>query len=71
MVDAMTEAASPTGERQSMSRPCEKIFGYPHRQLSDTLYKAPAAEGQTREAVSYFCRTLLSNLGNWKKMQCS
>ena len=31
------------------------------------LHEAPAAEGQTREAVSYFCRTLLSNTGDWKK----
>ena len=50
-----------------MPRPCEKIFGYPCWQLSAPLHKAPATEGQAREALAYFCRTLLSNLGNWKK----
>ena len=67
MVDAMTETASTSVEGQSMHTLCEDIFGYIHQQPSTTLYKAPAAEGQTRGAASYFCRTLPSNPGNWKK----
>ena len=66
-VRTATEAGSPGGEGQSMSRLCEKIFGEPCGYLSAPLYKAPAAEGQAREAVSYLCRALLSNLRDWKK----
>ena len=43
-----------------MCRPCEKIFGYPCWQLSAPLHEAPATEGQAREAVTYFYRTLPS-----------
>ena len=64
MVEAMTEAASPSGERQSMHRPYKKIFGYTCWQPNATLHEAPAAKGQTREAMSYFHRILLSNPGN-------
>ena len=67
MVKAMIEATSPSGERQSMCRPCEKIFRHTHQQQGATLHKAPAAIGQTREAMSYFRRTLLSDPGNQKK----
>ena len=67
MVDTMIEAASPSIEGQNIHRSCEKIFGYIHWQPNATLHKAPVAEGQTREAASYFHRTLLSNPGNWKK----
>ena len=67
MVEVMTEAVSPSGERQSKHIPCEKIFGYTHWQQGATLHEAPAAKGQTREAMSYFHRTLLSNPGNLKK----
>ena len=66
MVDLMTEAASSSGEGQSMHRLYEKIFAYTHQQLSATLHEAPAAERETREAASYFYRTLLSNPGDWK-----
>ena len=31
MVDATTEAASPSREGQSLHRPCEKIFRYTYR----------------------------------------
>ena len=67
MVRTTTEAASLGREGQSMCRPCEKIIEYPCWQLSAPLYKAPATEGQAREAWAYFYRTLPSNLGNWKK----
>ena len=67
VVDIMTYAASTSGEGQSTRRSYEKIFRYKYRQLSATTLKAPAGEGQTREAASYFCWTLLSNPGNWKK----
>ena len=53
VVEAMTEAASPSGERQSMCRLCEKIFRHTHWRQGATLHKAPAAKGQTREATSY------------------
>ena len=54
VVRTMTEAASLGGEGQSMSRPCEKICGYLHKQLCAPLYKASTAKGQAREAASYF-----------------
>ena len=63
----MTEAASPGGEGQSIYKPCEKIFGYPHWQLHAPLYETLVAEKQAREVVSYFCNTLPSNSGDWKK----
>ena len=62
-----TKAASLGGEGQRMCRPCEKIFGYPHKRLHAPLHEAAVAEGQAREAVTYSYRTLLSNSGNWKK----
>ena len=43
-----------------MRRLCGKIFGHTHRQQGATLHEAPAAKGQTREAISYFCRNFLS-----------
>ena len=64
MVDAVTEAASISVEGQSTHKSCKEIFGYTHWQPSATLQKAPAAKGQTREAMSYFYKTLLSNPGN-------
>ena len=67
VVDATTEAARPSRERQIIHRPCEKIFGYTHQWPSATLHKAPAAKGQTRDATSYFHRALPSNPGNQKK----
>ena len=67
MVEATAEAASPSRERQSMYRLWEKIFRHIHWQQVATIRKAPAAKGQTREATSYYYRTLLSDLGNWKK----
>ena len=67
MVEATTEAASPSRERQSTRRLCGKIFGYTHQRQGATLHEAPAAKGQTREAMSYICRTLPSDLGDWKK----
>ena len=62
MVRTIIEAASPGREGQGMSRPSEENIRYLHRRLSTPLYKASAAEGQAREAVSYFPRFLLSNL---------
>ena len=44
IVKIMTETASLGGEGQNTSRLCEKIFGYPHRQLGAPLHKASAAE---------------------------
>ena len=67
VVKITTEAVSLGREIQSMCGPCEKIFEYPHRQLSAPLHKAPVAEGQAREAATYFHRTILSNLGDQKK----
>ena len=67
VVEATTEAASSSGERQSTRRWCEKIFGHKHWQQGATLHKALTAKGQTREATSYFCRTILSDLGDQKK----
>ena len=67
MKEVMKEAVSPSRERQSTCRPCEKIFGDTCWQQGATLYEAPAAKGQTRAATSYFCRTLPSNPGNQKK----
>ena len=64
MVRTMTEAACPGEEGQSMHGPCEKIFGYPCRQLCAPLYEAPVAKRQTREAGSYFYSSLMSNLGD-------
>ena len=61
LVRIVTEAASLGGERQSMNGPCEKIFGYPHWQLSAPLHEAPIAKGLAREGASYFHKTLLSN----------
>ena len=61
IVRTVTEAASPSGEGQSMHGPCENIFGYPHRQICAPPHEAPVAEGQAREAVNYFYMTLLSN----------
>ena len=67
VLDTMAEAASTSLEGQGMCRSCEEIFRYTCEQPSATLHDAPAAEGQTREAALYFCRTLPSNPGNWKK----
>ena len=67
MVKTTTEAASLGREEQSTHGLCDKIFRYPHRQLSAPLYEVPVAEGQAREAATYFCRTLPSNLRDWKK----
>ena len=67
VVGPMTEAASLSREGQSTCKLCEKIFRYTCWQISATLYKAPAAKGQTGEAMSYFHSTLLSNPGNQKK----
>ena len=50
----MTEATSLGGEGQNICIPFEKIFRYPHKQLTASLHEAPAAEGQVREAVTYF-----------------
>ena len=66
MVMIMMEAASLGREEQSMSRPYEKIFGYPYKQLSASLYEAFTAEGQARETAFYFCRCLPSNSGDQK-----
>ena len=67
MVEATIEAVSSSRERQSTRRSCEKIFGHTHWRQGATLHEAPSAKGQTREAASYFCRTLPSDPGNWKK----
>ena len=67
VVKTMTKAASLDREEQSMHGPCDKIFRYPHRQLSALLYKAPTGEGQAKEAATYLCRTLLRNLEGGKK----
>ena len=67
MVEATTEAASPSRERKSTFRLCEKIFGHTCWQQSAILYKTPAAKGQTREATSYFFGTLPSGLRDQKK----
>ena len=66
VVMIMMEAASLGREEQSMSRPYEKIFGYPYKQLSASLYEALTAEGQARETAFYFCRCLPSNSGDQK-----
>ena len=65
IVEATKEAASPSRERQSMCRLCEKVFGHTCWRQGATLHKAPAAKRKTREAVSYFHRTLLSDLEDW------
>ena len=68
-LEATTEAASPSGERQSTSRLCEKnlqIYTLMTRWLLS--HEAPEAKGQTREAMSYFYRTFPSNPGNWKNI---
>ena len=68
VVEAMTEAALAQAEKdKALHRSCEKIFGHTCWRQGATLHEAPAAKGQTREATSYFCRTLLSDLGDWKK----
>ena len=67
MVRTITEATSPGGEGQITSGPCEKIFGYTSRQLRAPLYRASEAERLSSEAASYSYRSLLSNLGEWKK----
>ena len=63
----MIEAASTSGKEQSTSIQCEKILEYLYRKLSAPLYKASAAKQQAREAVYYSCKSLLSNLKDWKK----
>ena len=63
----MKEAARLGGEEYSMHKLYQKIFGYPHWRLSAPLHEAPATEGQAMETVKFIPRTLLSNLGNWKK----
>ena len=67
MVEATTEAISSSREKQSMCRLCEKIFGHTHWRQGATLHEAPAAKGQTRKAMCYFCGTLLSDLRDQKK----
>ena len=62
MVKTTAEAASPGREGHGMIGPSEEIVRYPCRRLSNPLYEASAAEGQAREAVSYFYRSLPSNL---------
>ena len=52
VVEATIEAVSLSGERQSMRRLCEKIFGHTHQQQGATLHEAPSAKGQTKEAAS-------------------
>ena len=68
LVRTMTEAASLGGEDKSMSRLCEKVFGYPCRKLYAPLYEISVAERQGNEAASYFLRSLLSNSRDWKKL---
>ena len=68
VVRAAVEAASLGSEGQGTKwGPSEEIVRYPYRRISTPLYKASAAEGQAREAVSYFYRSFLSNLGGQKK----
>ena len=67
MVRTIVEANGLGGEKQSRNRPRDKIFIYPHKGLSSSLYEASAAKGQTKKAVFYFCRSLSSILRNSKE----
>ena len=64
VVRITTEVASLGREEQSMSRQCEKFFGCTFWWLSAPIYEVSLAEGQAREAASYFHRTLLNNIGD-------
>ena len=67
MVRNTTEAVSPGREGQGMSRPSKENIRYLCRRFSTPLYKAPEAKRQAMEPASYFCRSLASNLEDWKK----
>ena len=45
IVRTIVEANSLGGEKQSRNRPRDKIFIYPHKGLSSSLYEASAAKG--------------------------
>ena len=53
-VKIRTEAASPGGEGQGLSRLSEEIVRYLSRISSIPLYKTSAAKRQAREAGCYF-----------------
>ena len=67
MVSTMAETTSPGREGHRTSALSKEIVRYPCKRLITPIYKTSAAEGQAGEAASYFCRSLLSNLRDWKK----